>query len=82
MAVKDTLGWAVYLITEVSSIKESFQQRFDELNESINGLKKDTQATLNRVFNAEKRIGAIEDKMARDCTTLKDLKKWSYLNLN
>lgn len=63
----------MHLIAEVSSIKDSFQQRSDELNESIYGLKKDTQGILNRVPNTEKHIGAVEDQMAADCKTLKDL---------
>lgn len=70
MEEKDTPDWALHL-----SIKGSFQQRFDELNESINGLKKDKRAILNRVCNAEKRIGAVEDQMAVDCKTLNDLTK-------
>ena len=40
MADIDTPGWAVHLITEVTGIRESFKQSFDELNESIHGLKK------------------------------------------
>ena len=33
MADKDTPGWAVHLIKEVTGIRESFKQSFDELNE-------------------------------------------------
>ena len=36
MADKDTTGWAVHMITEVTGIRESFKQSFDELNELIN----------------------------------------------
>ena len=75
MADKDTPDGAVHLITEVSGIKESFKQSFDELNESINGLKKETRATLSRVINAEKRISAIEDQKAGESTTLNDMTK-------
>ena len=75
MADKDTPGWAVHMITEVTGIRESFKQSFDELNEQINGLKKETRATLSRVTNAEKRISAGEDQMAGESTTLNDMTK-------
>ena len=75
MADKDTPGWAVHMITEVTGIKESFKQSFDELNKTINGLKKETRATLSRVTNAEKRISAVEDQMAGESTTLNDMTK-------
>lgn len=75
MEEKDAPDWALHLIAEVSSLQDSFQRSFDELNESINGLKKDTQAILNRISNTEKRIGAVEDRMAADSKTLKDLTK-------
>ena len=75
MADIDTPGWAVHLITEVTGIRESFKQSFDELNELINWLKKETRATLSRVTNAEKRISAVEDQMAGESTTLNDMTK-------
>ncbi len=61
MSDKETPSWAQHLITEVLSLKDSFKNSFNELNESINGLKKDTGAILNRLTNTEKRIGATAD---------------------
>ena len=82
MADKDTPGWAVHMITQVTGIRESFKQSFDELNELIQGLKKETRATLSRVNNVEKRISAVEDQTAGEITTLNYMTKEIYLLKN
>ncbi len=38
--LQTTYGWAQQLLTQINSIKNSFEPRFDELSESIKGLKK------------------------------------------
>lgn len=67
-AIKQIMGeeeppaWAQQLLIQINSIKTSFESRFDELSDSIKGLKKDTKAVLNRMNNAETRIGELEDQ--------------------
>jgi hypothetical protein len=66
MADKDTPDWVVHLITEVTGIKESFKQSFDELNKTINGLKKETRATLSSERNNIVLVGLKEGAEAGD----------------
>lgn len=75
MGEEDPPAWAQQLMTQINSIKNSFEPRFDEISESIKGLKKDTRAALNRMSNAEKRIGELEDQRNADKKVIKDLSK-------
>lgn len=67
--------WAKELLTEVTSIKDTLQQRFDELNNSIKEIKKDIRAIVNRVGNTEKQIGILEDKQATHQTAIQECTK-------
>lgn len=75
MGDEEPPAWAQQLLTQISSIKDSFETRFDELSASIKGLKSDTRAMLNRMGNAEKRIGELEDQCSTDNKVIKELTK-------
>ncbi|KAK7877132.1 hypothetical protein WMY93_032158 [Mugilogobius chulae] len=72
---QQTPEWAQELLTKFSSVNDSFNQKFEELNASIKELRKDTRSMINRVNNAEKRIAQIEDKDAAYQKTLDELTK-------
>ncbi len=72
MGEEEPPAWAQQLLTQINSVKNSFEPRFDELSESIKGLKKDTRAVLNRLSNAEKRIGELEDQCSVDKKIIKE----------
>lgn len=63
------------ILEQVRGIKESFHGKFEELNNSIKDLKRDTRTILNRVCNAEKRIGTLEDLQSAHEESIKDLTK-------
>ncbi|KAF3837562.1 hypothetical protein F7725_005026 [Dissostichus mawsoni] len=48
--------WACQLLSEIQSVKETCNVRFDNLDKAIVQLKKDSKATSQRINNAEKRI--------------------------
>lgn len=53
LAGEDPSFWAQDLLTLVASIKDSFQQKFDDLNAPTISLKKETQGMYNGVANAK-----------------------------
>lgn len=75
MANEETPGWAKNLLSEVVNLKDSFERRLDDLDNSMKDLRKETRDILNRVTDAEKRIGDLEDQSAADSKALKNLTK-------
>ena len=73
MANEATPGWAQQLLTEVAELKKSFEQRLDAIDSSVKDIKKETRAIGNRVMNAEKRIGDLEDANMSAAQTLTSL---------
>lgn len=61
---EDPPAWAEELLTQVTSVKDSFQQTLVELNNSTKEIKKDTRAMVARMGNAEKRIGSTSKSAA------------------
>lgn len=64
----DVPAWAKLLLRETMSIKSDIARRFEQLDgkfesvqRSIQSLTKENKSTVNRVSNAEGRIGALED---------------------
>ena len=72
---EDPPAWAKELLTQVTSMKDTFQHKFDELSNSMKEIKKDTRAIVNRVGNAEKRIGSLEDKQVSQQLAIQDSAK-------
>lgn len=72
---EETPAWAKELLTQVTSMKDSFQEKLGELSKSINEIKKDTRAIVSRLGNAEKRIGSLEDKQTTQQRLMQDLTK-------
>lgn len=72
---EDPPAWAEELLTQVTSVKDSFQQTLVELNNSTKEIKKDTRAMVARMGNAEKHIGSLEDKQASQQQAIQDNSK-------
>lgn len=72
---KDTPAWALELMTQVTSIKETFDSKFDVLKDSIQDVKKDIRAVLHRLNNAESRIESLEVSFETDKSAISELSK-------
>lgn len=75
MAEENRPVWAQELLKQFADVRQSFEQKFDSLNESMKSLKKDTRALINRVANAEQRISNLEDLKDTHNRTIRDLSK-------
>lgn len=75
MAEEAVPTWAQDILEQVRSLQDSFQEKFDDLSNSIKELKKDMRAMLNRVSNAEKQIGVLEDRQVKQQESIKNLTK-------
>lgn len=72
---EDPPAWAKELLTQVTSMKDTFQLKLDDLSNSMKEIKKDIRAILARVGNAEKRIGSLEDKQVTQQRVIQDCLK-------
>ncbi|XP_071383971.1 interferon-induced protein 44-like [Centroberyx affinis] len=53
---------ACHLLSEMQSVRETFQKRCDDLDKAIELLKEDSKAAQHRIENAEKCISSLEDE--------------------
>lgn len=66
-------AWVQKLLTKIDSIGDRFDEKFEELNDSIECQKKENRAVLNRMSNAEERIGLLEDQRTDDNKVISEL---------
>ncbi|KAK7898833.1 hypothetical protein WMY93_019686 [Mugilogobius chulae] len=66
VSLSTTPKWAEDLAAKFERVELSFGAKIDQMSESINSLTRDTRAMLNRLNNAERRIGNMEDTVEKN----------------